>query len=165
MEFPLVGIPLIFVMISVFEMGRGMWNYHTLQEAVKEGTRFSAVRGTDLVSYVPACEASGGNPDSCGASVNGVAHTLASAAVGLPPQTWQATLIAPCQTVTCNPLNSCFGNTTTWPPTSCDSVGAVIEVQGLYQFQSALSMFWPGSKPSAFGSLWFTADSKQAILY
>ena len=29
-EFTLVGIPLIFVLISVFEISRGMWMYHTL---------------------------------------------------------------------------------------------------------------------------------------
>ena len=37
-EFTLVGIPLIFVLISTFEMARGMWNYQTLAYAVRAGT-------------------------------------------------------------------------------------------------------------------------------
>jgi len=40
-----------------------MWNYHTLQEAVKEGVRFEAVRGADLLNNSLVCS---GNPDSCG---------------------------------------------------------------------------------------------------
>jgi Flp pilus assembly protein TadG len=38
-EFTLVGIPMIFLLISTFEVARGMWEYHTLAYAVKEGTR------------------------------------------------------------------------------------------------------------------------------
>ena len=44
-EFTLVGIPLMFVLISIVELSRGMWIYHTLAHAVKEGTRYTAVRG------------------------------------------------------------------------------------------------------------------------
>jgi Flp pilus assembly protein TadG len=47
LEFTLVGIPIIFVLISTFEMARGMWNYHTIAYAVKEGTRFASVHGID----------------------------------------------------------------------------------------------------------------------
>jgi Flp pilus assembly protein TadG len=30
LEFVLVGIPIIFVLISLFEISRGMWTYHTM---------------------------------------------------------------------------------------------------------------------------------------
>ena len=41
LEFTLVGIPVIFVLISTIEMARGMWMYHTLCHAVKEAARFA----------------------------------------------------------------------------------------------------------------------------
>src|SRR5215471_18790761 len=46
-EFTLVGIPIIFVLISTFEMSRGMWLYHTLAYAAREGTRYAIVHGVN----------------------------------------------------------------------------------------------------------------------
>ena len=40
-EFTFVGIPMIFVLVSSFEMARGMWIYHTMAYAVKEGARYA----------------------------------------------------------------------------------------------------------------------------
>jgi Flp pilus assembly protein TadG len=34
-EFTLVAIPLIFIQISIVEICRGMWDYHSLAQAVK----------------------------------------------------------------------------------------------------------------------------------
>ena len=39
LEFSLVGIGLIFVILSFFEVSRGMWTYQTLAYAVREGER------------------------------------------------------------------------------------------------------------------------------
>ena len=36
-EFTFVGIPLMFVLISIFEASRGMWTYNLLAHAIKEG--------------------------------------------------------------------------------------------------------------------------------
>jgi len=161
-EFTLVGIPLMFLIVSVFEMSRGMWNYHTLQEAVKEGVRFEAVRGADLLNNSLVCS---GNPDSCGASVNGIATALSAAAIGIPPQYWNATLIAGTTSFTCAPVSSCLANTTQWPPTGNNTSGTPIEIFATYQFNSALAMFWPGSQPVSFSTVTFAADSQQAIVY
>ena len=46
-EFALVGIPLIFILISIFEISRGMWMYETVAHAVREGARYAAVHGQD----------------------------------------------------------------------------------------------------------------------
>ena len=173
-EFTLVGIPLIFVIISVFEMARGMWNYHTLQEAVKEGVRFEAVRGYDLVMNPSAGNTCNANPDSCGASVRGVARALAAAAIGIPPQHWNAVLIAGTHSHTCAPVSSCFGNMAQWPPgppqaltnpTRDNAVGTPIEIRATYTFTSALAMFFPGSQGMSFATATFAADSQQSIVY
>src|SRR5580692_423319 len=59
-EFTLVGIPLVFVLISTIEMARGMWIYHTLAYAVKEGTRYAVARGQNNpipTTYQNVCNA------------------------------------------------------------------------------------------------------------
>lgn len=54
-EFVLVGIPLIFVLISIFEMARGMWLYHTLAYSVKEGVRYTIVHGQNCATAPNSC--------------------------------------------------------------------------------------------------------------
>ena len=49
-EFTFVGIPIIFILISVFEVSRGMWIYQTLAHSVKNGTRYASVHGINCVS-------------------------------------------------------------------------------------------------------------------
>ena len=44
-EFTFVGIPVIFTLICIFEISRGMWIYGTLNHAVKEGVRYAIVHG------------------------------------------------------------------------------------------------------------------------
>ena len=78
-EFTLVGIPLVFLLVSVFEMSRGMWLYHTLATAVREGTRLAVVHGGDCNLY----------PNSCAVTVRTVANRIRDAAVGLPPSDMQ----------------------------------------------------------------------------
>ena len=50
LEFVLVGIPLIFVILSIFEIARGMWTYQTLAFAVREGTRYAIMHGKGCAS-------------------------------------------------------------------------------------------------------------------
>src|SRR5579864_8111966 len=72
-EFTLVGIPLVFVLISTVEMARGMWIYHTLAHAVREGTRFTIVQGAD-------CKLAA---NKCTVKVADIAGVIQNAAVGL----------------------------------------------------------------------------------
>ena len=50
LEFVLVGIPIIFVLISLFEISRGMWTYHTMAYAVREGVCYATVHGKGCAS-------------------------------------------------------------------------------------------------------------------
>ncbi len=84
LEFTLVGIPLIFVLISTAEIARGMWNYVKLAEAVKEGARFEAVHGRGCTS--------GGN--TCGVTVAQVAQQVANHAIGLLPAQLNVALVS-----------------------------------------------------------------------
>jgi Flp pilus assembly protein TadG len=160
-EFTLVGFPLIFILIAIFEMARGMWNYHTLEEAVEVGTQYMAVHGSDLQAQSTCAS----NENSCGASLNGIATALANAAVGLPSSTWNVTLTAGSASQSCSPLSNCVGVTTTWPPSGNNTPGTAIEISATYNFQNALSYFWPGATSFVFGTMTFAAESQQTILY
>jgi Flp pilus assembly protein TadG len=104
-EFTLVGIPMIFVLISVFEISRGMWNYHTLAYAVKEGTRYAIVHGSDCSSDPQ---------NTCGVTLGQVAQRIQDAGIGLDPSQLQLTFTSSGSSTTCT-LNACIANATGWP--------------------------------------------------
>lgn len=142
-EFTLIGIPLVFVLISTIEMARGMWIYHTLAYAVKEGTRYAIARGEN--SPTPA-------------TYQSVCNAIVQAGTGLLPQDLTLTFYSASSpagtTVT---ADKCAGTrwppgyniNDGWPPPSSSTVdnqpGQTISITGLYPFVSAIAMFWPGA--------------------
>ncbi len=136
LEFTLIGIPLLFVLISIFEISRGMWVYHTLAYAIKEGTRYAAVHGENCVAY----------PNSCGVTVKDVAARIQRAGVGLiPDQFDDVTLQAGAAVITCATLTDCLAKEDTWPASPNNGVGLDITISAHYPFTSAIAMFWPGA--------------------
>ena len=155
LEFTLVGIPMVFVLISTIELARGMWTYHSMAYAIKEGARYVVVRGKGCTQ----------NGNSCGTTVSAIAHQIAYAGIGLDAGTLNAQLMSASGNVTCNPLNSCYENNTAWPPVNDSAPGADIEISATYGFRSALSMFWPGAGSVPFAPVKFPAYSRQAIQF
>lgn len=170
LEFTLVGIPMIFVLISVFEMARGMWVYHTLAHAVKEGVRYAIVNGKNCAA-IPTCPV----------TIADVAQRIRQAGVGLVPDELEVTLTSMRQTsagvvingtpVRCAPLTSCLSRSSRpadlWPPApgnrpKIDNV----HIQGTYPFRSAIAMFWPGAGPGmTFGTFQLPASSMEVIQF
>lgn len=146
-EFTLVGIPLVFVLISTIEMARGMWIYHTLAFAVKEGTRYAVARGQN---------------NSTPATYRSVCNAIVQAGTGLLPEdlslVFKSDLIGttfthsygPFTADTCAP--SGHNPTDAWPPGDNlalidNQPGQTISITGAYPFASAIAMFWPGAGP------------------
>jgi Flp pilus assembly protein TadG len=138
-EFTLVGIPLVFVLISTIEMARGMWIYHTLAYAIKGGTRYAVARGQN-------------NSGVNHSSYQGVCTAILQAGAGLLKED----LILTFQSATTQPTTltaaSCLSNSNQWPPGVTagkidDQAGQTISISGFYPFVSAISMFWPGAGP------------------
>lgn len=156
-EFALVGIPLIFAIISTVEMSRGMWIYFSQTQAVREGARFIVVRGADCLT----------NGNTCSVTVADIANALATSGVGLIPSQWNVNLVSSsgANNVSCRPLSNCLTNTTTWPPYPDNQVGSTVAISGSYPFASALAMFWPGAKAVSFGAFNLPAYSQQLIQY
>jgi TadE-like protein len=162
-EFVLVGVTLLFAWISAVEMARGMWHYHTLQYAVKAAGGYVAVHGAN-------CAVS---PNSCTIEVKDVAAVLKKAAIGIPDNRMNVQFTSASGTrVACNPLNTCYGNTTQWPPatptTDPDNlVGKSFTIRVDYVFNSALSMVTPGVPQGVvrFGAPTLSGFSQDTVLF
>lgn len=154
LEFALVGVPMIFTFISISEMGRAMWTYQTLAYAAKETNAYVAVHGTHC-----------GGSNSCLLTVGNVATAAEGYAIGLPTNTLNMTLTSSGTSYNCSPISSCTSNSNPWPPTSGQAVGSAIQVKLQYQFNSALSMVWPGAQPTAFGTYNLGAYSEQRVVF
>jgi len=176
-EMTFVGIPLIFILISVFEMSRGMWNYHTLAYAAKIGVRYSIVHGIN-------CDPNSGSLNTCTTSIAAIATQIQNASVGIDPSRTELTFTPGSTSSTSTscymgtPIASppygalsgaCSGITGTWPPSdgngTYNGVGRQIEIDIRTPFSSALGMFWPGSKPVSFALVNLGATSQDRIQF
>lgn len=158
-EMTLVGIPLIFILISVFEISRGMWMYHTLAYAVKEGVRYASVHGKD-------CDPAQPMGNNCLVTRDQVAQVIRNAGVGLDLDTTQLRFCAPgpCTSTTwdCTKLTNC-DSVNPWP--SPLPAGQPIEIDITTPFRSATAMFWPGGGTAMIGVANFVAASSDWIQF
>lgn len=155
-EMTFVGIPVIFTLISIFEISRGMWMFSTASYAAREGTRFAIVHGQN-------CKFP---PNTCGTTIGAIAIRIRDAAVGLPLDTTNVTFTSQgAAPITCT-LNNCVTNATVWPPTGGDAANQPVTITVTYPFSSALAMFWPGSAPVKFAPTFtFGATSTEKIQF
>jgi Flp pilus assembly protein TadG len=144
LEFVLVGIALMFIWITVLEMARGMWQYHTLQYAVKQTAQYATKHGASCAS-----------PNTCEVTVGNVVNVFSYYAGVLPLNSVQLSLTSSSGTVTCAVVSTCSTNgswNTQWPPSGANAVGADIWVSANYTFTSALLLFIPTNGTVRFGS-------------
>ncbi len=157
MEFALCGVPMLFAWISVIEMARGMWYYHTLQFAVKTAGDYVAVHGAGCAT----------SPNSCTVQISDIATKLKTAAIGIPDSMINVTFTsASGSTQTCNPLTACYSNATQWPPTANgdNAVAKDFKIRADMTFRSALSMVTPQGSV-AFGTFDFPGYTHQLIRF
>jgi hypothetical protein len=155
LEFVLVGIPVMFVLFSLFETARGMWTYQMLAYAIREGTRYAAMHGKGCAS-----------PNTCSVTVGQLASYIQTA----------GPLIDPISTLTFTPatgsaisgsITSLKTNSTTWPPSTANTPGQSVSISVSYPFQTVLAMFWVGQGPPLNDSQTFNlkASSTEPIQY
>ncbi len=162
-EFILVGIPLMFLLISIFEMARG-----TMAYAIKEGVRYAIVHGENC------------DPDSssnnCMVKIQDIAARIRDAGVGLDTSLLTVTFTyTGTRTVPTRTLQAHLADTTTYwpdngagsdPPTDAGSaVGMDLTISAAYPFTSALAMFWPGAGGVGFGVFNMPASSTERIAF
>lgn len=158
-EMTLVGIPLIFVLITTFELSRGMWMYHTLAHAVREGVRVAIVHGKNCVPNPPSMT------NSCTRTIGDIAGKIQYAGVGLDEETTTLQFVAVGSSAVVCTLKTCLTNATVWPPDGGNTRGQIVEIDISTPFHSALAGFWPGTSPVSFGVTNFGASSSDKIQF
>lgn len=157
-EFVLTAIPLLFVSISLVWMAMGVWEYHTLVQAVSETARFAALHGADCAGQ------------SCSTTVEQIANTLAGKSVGIPAGNMNVTLTSSAQNYTCNPLSNCQSNSSVWPSLAGNTAygagtGTNISIKATIQFTSPISLWVPKYGKTQFAGVTLGANSTQPVLY
>lgn len=175
-EMALVGIPIIFTLISIFEMSRGMWMYHTLAYSVKVGVRLASVHGQNCINNPP------GVTNDCAKNISDIATAIKDAAVGLDSANTLLTFNATGDVTKCylgsssvgsvtTPLGTAVGclslTTTQWPPSanSENQVGKQIRIDIRTRFRSALAMVWPGAGRVSFAEARLGATSQDIVQF
>ena len=155
-EMTLVGIPLIFVLISTFEIARGMWIYHTLAYALREGTRYAIVHGADCSTP----------PNNCAIRVQDIARVIQNAAVGLYDADNFHIEMKSLNDDVSGTLTSALASPSQFPSSGGGAIGAPITFSATYPFQSAIAMFWPGARAGGnFMAVTFPASSQETIQF
>jgi len=162
-EFTLVGIPVIFLLICIFEMARAMWVYDTMAYALKEGTRYAAVHGENC----------GISPNTCQVTVGTIARVIRNAGVGLLPDDLTLTIQNGAGGTVFSKagggprtLAQHLADTTPWPTGPGSAPGNEIIIFGKYRFRSVLVFFWPGAGPaSVLGTIYLPATSREQIYF
>ena len=177
-EFTFVGIPMIFLLVSIFEISRGMWIYHTLAYSVKVGVRYASVHGFNCspnsgLPTLNTCQVNmgpaSGNPADCNYSVSPpatpltIATVIWCAAVGADPNATTLTFTDLSGTSAACSLMTCPG--TTWPTTKGYQVGSPISIQIITPFKSMIAMFWPGASPVSFSAANLPASSWDTVKF
>ena len=162
-EMTMVGIPIIFILISIFEISRGMWMYHTAAHAVRKGVRFATVHGLNCITNPP------GVNNVCTVTANDIVAAIKFTGVGLDPATTTVTFTSLNGSFSC-PLNgsdtgvNCGG---VWPPSGAgaNKQGNLLRIFVKVPFNSALAMFWPGTRPMVFARTNLNADSSDVVQF
>ena len=156
-EFTLVGIPMIFAVISIFELSRGMWIYHSLAAAVKAGTRYAIVHGQDCALL----------PNTCTVTIGQIASQIQAGGPGLLATDMQVTFTDATGTSVGETLADALNDSTQWPPAAASGVGQPVTISATYPFTSAISMFWPGAGQGVhpYQTVNFPASSTEKIQF
>jgi hypothetical protein len=171
LEFTLVGIPLIFILISIFEVSRVLWQYNTAAHAVREGVRYASVHGNNCAVL----------PNSCTVTIGQIARQIWFHGAGVVPADllnvqfiWgEADQPA---AFTCPDLQTCLNGggpaAQYWPgpppggaPVSGGFFRMPVTIRAEYRMRSAIALFWPGSRGVRVGNFLLPVSSTEMIHY
>jgi Flp pilus assembly protein TadG len=156
LEFVLVGIPVIFVLISLFEISRGMWTYHTMAYAVREGVRYATVHGKGCAS-----------PNTCQVTIGQITSVIQTAAIGLPASTTTVTFTPASGSASSDTMTNQLTSSTVWPPSGANAPTQNVKINLRYPFRTVLAVFWAGAgRPlNDSGTFYLVASSTEPIQF
>lgn len=155
LEFVLIGISMIFMLICLFEISRGMWAYHTLAYAVREGTRYAAMHGKGCAS-----------PNTCSVTIDNIITYMKNSGGAFDPDNITLTFTPEAGTATSDTITNLVGNTTVFPPAIANAPQNTIQISAQYKFKTILAMLWFGSRGiNDNRTFYFTASSTEPIQF
>jgi len=172
-EFILVGIGLMFMLFSVFEMCRGVWIYTTLAHAIKAGTRYAVVHGKSCIVQPNNCPSGSLTVAAVAQEIQRNARALQPAKISITAMTVNAYSVAgtPCAGAASGIcLSGLLTDTTHYFPLdslitpTAGSPGDLVTISATYPFNTFMSMFWPGSRAvGPFGLFNLPAIGQQKV--
>ncbi len=154
LEFTLIGVPLICTLFSLFWMALGMWQYHTIAEAVNATARTASVHGKGCFGK------------TCATTVGSVATQIASSALGIPASQLNVTLHSnDTGDISCNPISTCYSSSTAFPSTNGNTTATMVTISATYQFSPAISFWTPWGGGVTFNPIVLGANSSQPIVF
>jgi Flp pilus assembly protein TadG len=134
LEFVLVGIAMIFMLICLFEVSRGLWAYHTLAYATREGTRYASMHGVDCAT-----------PNTCLVNIGQIVTSIKSAGGGFDPDHTTLTFTSQSGAAASDTMTNLASSTTKFPPSTAYGKGETITISAVWPFRSILAILWPGA--------------------
>lgn len=152
-EFTLLGIPALFLCLSIVMTSIDMWQFFMLNYAVSETARYASMHGA-------SCSVS---PNSCTIKQSDVATYFENAAFALTPASTTLKLTDPSGTTTCV-ATSC-STTSQFPAAGSNAVGSSITISATYTLINPIFMYWPGAGSVAAHNVTVSSSSSQEILF
>ena len=150
LEFVLVGIPMMFILFSLFEAARGMWTYQMLAYAVREGTRYASTKGKGCAS-----------PNTCQVKIKDLVSYVQTAGPLIDASSTMTFTPATGTAIT-GTISALSSNTTVWPPSGANVPGQTVKISVTYPFRTILAMFWAGAGAPLNDSQTFTLGASSA---
>jgi Flp pilus assembly protein TadG len=153
-EFTLMGIPIIFLTISVFSISIDMWEFHELPHAVEMTARYAATHGKGCAS-----------PNTCSLTVAGMVSYFEAQNISLLPSLVNVTFTDSGGSTSCAPLTNCSSSLATFPSASHNAPGQDVTVYATYSLKNPVAIFWPSGHNSVWHAFTVGATSRQRILF
>ena len=154
-EFTLVGIPVIFLTISIIEASIAMWQYHSMMYANEIAARYASMHGHGCTQ----------NGNTCTITVGTVAHIIANQAPSLNTANLDVTLYTNSGSTACNPITSCYNSSTQFPSNTDNQVGYDVRFVATYPIYNPLPLLWPGAGHTAGSVFTLGSTTRQRIVF
>jgi len=154
-EFTLLGIPVIFLTISVFSISIDMWEFHELPHAVEMTARYAATHGQGCTQ----------GTNTCGITVANMVTYFEGQNISLLPSLVNVTFTDGSGSTSCAPLTNCESSSAVFPSAGYNAAGQDVTVYATYTLRNPVAMFWPSSAQSGWQPFTVGATSRQRILF
>lgn len=154
-EFSLLGIPAIFVFLSVAMSAIDMWQFYTLAYAVDMTSRYVGMHGATCSQ----------NSNTCTITVANIVAAFETYSPALSTSGVNLTLTDGSGATSCNPITTCASTSTQFPSASYNSVGSNITVKATFKVKNPIAMLWPGAGFDPPAEWVLGATSTQRIVF